>query len=81
MDCEYRIIADYDRQVVLKFEMVNLKRRITNEMYNVVMNNDTYDDTLTVYDVNPLNNTSNNFHILYNNYKIPFLDRSYSLNY
>ncbi|VVC39263.1 EGF-like, conserved site,EGF-like calcium-binding domain,CUB domain,EGF domain,EGF-like calcium- [Cinara cedri] len=57
MDCEYRIIAARGRRVELKFETVNLKRRIAkSEFGQVVMNNETYDDTLTVFDVNPLNN-------------------------
>lgn len=59
LDCEYRIIVDADRLVSLQFGVINLKRRYPGIGVGEDMaNNDTYDDTLTIYDVDPFNNTS-----------------------
>jgi len=47
-------------QVVLKLETVSLNRR--NPRIGIVedtANNENYDDTLTIFDVDPLNKTSN----------------------
>jgi len=60
MDCEYKIIAEPGMQVKLKFETVRLKRRYPGiEIVENTVNNETYDDTLTIFDVDPLNKTSN----------------------
>jgi len=60
MDCEYRIIVDFKHRIVLNFNVVSLKRRYPSigVIPEVWHNNDTYDDTLSIYDVDPLNNTS-----------------------
>jgi len=60
MDCEYRIIVDFRRRIILNFDVVSLKRRYPSigVLPDVWHNNDTYDDTLSVYDVDPFNNTS-----------------------
>ncbi|XP_029345465.1 cubilin isoform X2 [Acyrthosiphon pisum] len=58
MDCEYKIIAEPGMQVKLKFETVRLKRRYPGiGIVENTVNNETYDDTLTVFDVDPLNKT------------------------
>jgi len=60
MDCEYTIIAEPGMQVKLKFEIVRLKRRYPGiGIVENTVNNETYDDTLTIFDVDPLNKTSN----------------------
>jgi len=60
MDCEYRIIAGPNKQVILKFETVSLKRRYPgNRIVGDVVNNETSDDSLTIFNVDPLNKTSN----------------------
>jgi len=47
-------------QVILKFEKVNLKRRYPGiGIFGDVVNNETSDDSLTIFDVDPLNKTSN----------------------
>ncbi|CAI6368736.1 unnamed protein product [Macrosiphum euphorbiae] len=58
MDCEYKIIAGPNMQVILKFEKVNLKRRYPGiGIFGDVVNNETSDDSLTIFDVDPLNKT------------------------
>uniref|UniRef100_A0A2H8TEF1 Cubilin n=1 Tax=Melanaphis sacchari TaxID=742174 RepID=A0A2H8TEF1_9HEMI len=58
MECEYRIITDINRRIILNFDVVSLKRRFPSIGIGPEMpNNDTYDDTLTIYDVEPFNNT------------------------
>ncbi|XP_022177373.1 cubilin-like [Myzus persicae] len=58
MDCEYRIMVDFRRRIVLHFDVVSLKRRYPSiGSTDFSHNNDTYDDTLSIYDVDPLNNT------------------------
>jgi len=60
MDCEYKIIAGPNMQVLLKFKTVSLKRRYPGiGIVDDVINNETSDDTLTIFDVDPLNKTSN----------------------
>jgi len=60
MDCEYKIIAGPNKQVVLKFKTVSLKRRYPGiGIVGDVVNNETSDDTLTIFDVDPINKTSN----------------------
>jgi len=61
MDCEYKIIAGPDMQVLLKFDTVRLKRRypVIGTVEDTVLNNENYDDTLTIFDVDPFNQTSN----------------------
>lgn len=64
MDCEYKIIAGPGMRVKLKFEIVRLKRRYSAiGIVEDTVNNDTYDDSLTIFDVDSLNNTSN-FYVL-----------------
>lgn len=64
MDCEYKIIAGPGMRVKLKFEIVRLKRRYPAiGIVDDTVNNDTYDDSLTIFDVDSLNNTSN-FYVL-----------------
>lgn len=61
MDCEYSIVARSNNQIVLNFVSVNLKRRFGNPGVGSghdKINNETYDDTLTVYDVDLINSTS-----------------------
>jgi len=60
MECEYRIILGVNRRVRLEFETVYLRRRYPSIAMDepVGRYNDTYDDTLTVYDVDLFNNTS-----------------------
>lgn len=68
MDCEYRIIVDPNYRIVLNFVSVNLKRRFGNPGVGSgedKMNNETYDDTLTVYDIDILNSTSTYILIVY----------------
>lgn len=57
MDCEYRIIVNGFNRIVLNFQKVNLKRRYA-VAYEISSYNDTYDDSLTIYDVDPVNSTS-----------------------
>lgn len=60
MDCEYKIITGLEMQIVLKLETVSLKRR--NPSIGIVEDiakNENYDDTLTIFDVDPFNKTSN----------------------
>lgn len=60
MDCEYKIITGSEMQIVLKLETVSLNRR--NPSIGIVedtANNENYDDTLTIFDVDPFNKTSN----------------------
>ncbi|KAL5234243.1 hypothetical protein ACI65C_001653 [Semiaphis heraclei] len=59
MDCEYRIIVDFKHRIILNFNVVNMKRRFPKigVVPDVWHNNETYDDTLSIYDVDPLNNT------------------------
>lgn len=63
MDCEYRIIVDFKHRIILNFNVVNMKRRFPKigVVPDVWHNNETYDDTLSIYDVDPLNNTSTYF--------------------
>lgn len=61
MDCEYKIIAAPNRRIELNFDTVSLKKRypqlgITDD--SITLYNDTYDDSLTIYDVEPINKTS-----------------------
>lgn len=60
MDCEYKIITGSEMQIVLKLETVSLNRR-NPSIGNVedTANNENYDDTLTIFDVDPFNKTSN----------------------
>lgn len=61
MDCEYRIIAGPHLRIELKFDIVSLKKRypqIGLSDDSNYLNNDTYDDSLTIYDVEPINKTS-----------------------
>lgn len=67
MDCEYRIVVDPNYNIVLNFVTVNLKRRFGNPGVGSSedkMNNDTYDDTLTVYDIDSFNNTSTYYYLI-----------------
>lgn len=60
MDCEYKIITKSEKQIVLKLEIVSLNHR--NPSIGIVedtANNENYDDTLTIFDVDPFNKTSN----------------------
>jgi len=60
MDCEYKITTRSEMQIVLKLETVSLNRR--NPSIGIVedtANNENYDDTLTIFDVDPFNKTSN----------------------
>jgi len=60
MDCEYHIITKPNQIVLLKFETVNLKRRYPDiGIIKDIVNNEHSDDTLTIFDVDPLNKTSN----------------------
>ena len=60
MDCEYKIIAGPNKRVLLKFEKVNLKRRYPGtEIVGDAVSKETSDDSLTIFDVDPLNKTSN----------------------
>ncbi|KAF0762933.1 cubilin, partial [Aphis craccivora] len=66
MDCEYRIITDYRHRIILNFNVVSLNRRYPSIGVGPDMPlNETYDDTLTIYDVEPFNNTSTYFSHLY----------------
>lgn len=65
MDCEYRIITDYRHRIILNFNVVSLNRRYPNIGVGPDMPlNETYDDTLTIYDVEPFNDTSTYFSLL-----------------
>ncbi|VVC39264.1 EGF-like, conserved site,EGF-like calcium-binding domain,CUB domain,EGF domain,EGF-like calcium- [Cinara cedri] len=63
IDCEYRIIANYNYKISLNFDLVHLKQRfpynkITSTPDNKTNNySTTFDDSLSVYDVDPVNNT------------------------
>ncbi|XP_029345463.1 cubilin isoform X3 [Acyrthosiphon pisum] len=58
MDCEYKIIAGPNKRVLLKFEKVNLKRRYPGtEIVGDAVSKETSDDSLTIFDVDPLNKT------------------------
>lgn len=60
MDCEYKIIALPNKQVVLKFETVSLRRRYPGiGTVEDSVNKENSDDTLTIFDVDPINKTSN----------------------
>lgn len=62
MDCEYRIITDYRLRIILNFNVISLNRRYPSIGVGPEMPlNETYDDTLTIYDVEPFNNTSTYF--------------------
>lgn len=59
LDCEYLIIVQPNYRVSLNFETLNLKRRYpsifrNNDGYT----NNTYDDSLTIYDVDDLLNSN-----------------------
>lgn len=61
MDCEYKIITGINRRIQLHFNTVSLKKRypqigMTDD--SNLLNNETYDDSLTIYDVDPINQTS-----------------------
>jgi len=60
MDCEYKIITGSEMQIVLKLETVSLNRRNPSiGIIEDIANNENYDDTLTIFDVDPFNKTSN----------------------
>jgi hypothetical protein len=61
MDCEYKIIAGPNRRIELYFDTVSLKKRYPQLGMvddSITLYNDTYDDSLTIYDVEPINKTS-----------------------
>jgi len=60
MECEYRIILGTNLRVKLDFETVHLRRWYPSIGMDEPLGgyNETYDDTLTVYDVDFFNNTS-----------------------
>lgn len=71
MDCEYRIVSNPGFKVALHFVMVNLNRQSHSiNMSLNVSNSENYDDSLTVYDVEPLNNTSTWIYIIIRYYSM-----------
>lgn len=83
MDCEYRIIVDFRRRIILNFNVVSLKRRFPHigVVPDVWHNNETYDDTLSIYDVDPLNNTSTYFIYLCFYFKTEQCVRGWKIKY
>lgn len=61
MDCEYKIITEPNMNVLLTFETVSLKRRYSGveTVKDNIVNDENVDDTLTIFDVDPINKTSN----------------------
>ncbi|XP_050435751.1 cubilin [Adelges cooleyi] len=58
MDCEYRIIVNNHYRIVLSFVTLSLKRLIPDHgVIHAVADNETVDDTLTIFDVDQFNGT------------------------
>lgn len=58
MDCEYRIVVGVNRRVVLSFDTLNLKKKMSYYDSTNVTTNETYNDVLIIYDVEPMSNRS-----------------------
>ncbi|XP_050535178.1 cubilin [Daktulosphaira vitifoliae] len=57
MDCEYRIITFENHNIVLTFKTLSLRKLFSEDWINRGKGNETYDDSLTIYDVDIYNST------------------------
>lgn len=61
MNCEYRIIVDGYLRIKLNFGTLNLRGRYPSISSTNETNNAMHDDSLSIFDVDPLNNNSKRY--------------------